>query len=204
MAQLAAVLDDIPPRAAKTGALGSSETVRAIAEASVDFSFPLVVDPVMVSTHGDALTAGDTRRALRDLLLPRAFLVTPNLQEAAELAGFAVDDLAGMERAARAIAALGPAAVIVKGGHLEGQAVDVLWWQNEIRYLEAPRYDTRHTHGTGCTFAAAITAELAKGSPLPDAVHKAKQYVSRAIASAPGLGKGFGPVNHHAATDFTD
>jgi hydroxymethylpyrimidine/phosphomethylpyrimidine kinase len=196
--QLEAVLEDIPPAAAKTGALGSAPVIEAVADCALRFVFPLVVDPVMISKHGAPLLAREAREILVRRLLPRAFLVTPNLHEAGALAGFPVSGLDGMERAARAIAALGPRAVLVKGGHLAGEAVDILYYQSVFRRFQAPRFDSRHTHGTGCTYSAAVTAELAKGRDLVSAVESAKRFITEAIRSSPGLGKGCGPVNHHA------
>ena len=200
-AQLDAVLDDILPAAAKTGALGTAEVIRVIAERAVHFGFPLVVDPVMISKHGVPLIAAEARKELLNALLPRAFLVTPNLHEAEVLAGMPVREIPDMEEAARLIATLGPQAVLVKGGHLVDKAVDVLYSKGEVRRFSAPRVKTRHTHGTGCTYSAAITAALAKGMSLPEAVEIAKRFVTAAIATNPGLGKGFGPVNHHAMID---
>jgi len=200
-AQLDAVLEDIPPAAAKTGALGTAEVIRVIAGRAVHFAFPLVVDPVMISKHGAPLMAADARSALLTSLLPTAFLVTPNLHEAEALAEMPVGNVRAMEAAARRIAALGPAAVLVKGGHLADKAVDVLFWRGEVQHFVAPKIETVHTHGTGCTYSAAITAELAKGRSLPEAVEIAKRFITAAIASSPGLGKGFGPVNHHARLD---
>jgi hydroxymethylpyrimidine/phosphomethylpyrimidine kinase len=199
--QLEAVLEDVPPSAAKTGALGDVEIVKLVADKARDFTFPLVVDPVMFSKHGKPLISEEAWKALAGLLLPRAFLVTPNLQEAGVLAGMEVRDPAAMREAAVRISALGPEAVLVKGGHLEGEAVDVLFWKGEFKLYRAPRLDTRHTHGTGCTYSACITAELAKGGGLIDAVDIAKRFVTRAIATHPGIGKGSGPVNHHATID---
>jgi hydroxymethylpyrimidine/phosphomethylpyrimidine kinase len=197
-AQLDAVLEDIPPAAAKTGALGTAEVIRAIADRAVHFAFPLVVDPVMISKHGAPLMAADARSALLTSLLPTAFLVTPNLHEAEVLAEMPVGNVRAMEEAARRISALGPPAVLVKGGHLADKAVDVLFWRDEVQHFVAPKIETVHTHGTGCTYSAAITAELAKGRSLPEAVEIAKRFITAAIATSPGLGKGFGPVNHHA------
>ncbi len=196
--QLEAVLEDIPPQAAKTGAVGSAEVIEAVAEAAARFWFPLVVDPVMISKHGALLIAREARETLVQRLLPHAFLVTPNLHEAGALAGFPVADPDAMERAARAIAALGPKAVLIKGGHLAGEALDILYYQSALHRFSAPRLDSRHTHGTGCTYSAAIAASLARGGDLLAAVAAAKRYISGAIASAPGLGRGCGPVNHHA------
>ncbi|HTY64914.1 MAG TPA: bifunctional hydroxymethylpyrimidine kinase/phosphomethylpyrimidine kinase [Acidobacteriota bacterium] len=199
-AQLDAVLDDIPPAAAKTGALGSLEIVRLVAEKARHFRFPLVVDPVMISKHGQPLMTEEARSAFADLLLPKALLITPNLPEAAALAGMAVCDIDSMKESARRIAALGAQAVLVKGGHLEGDAVDILYWRGATLEYRSPRIRTAHTHGTGCTYSACITAELAKGRDLSDAVAVAKRYITSAIETNPGLGKGFGPVNHHART----
>jgi hydroxymethylpyrimidine/phosphomethylpyrimidine kinase len=199
IAQIEAVLSDIPPHAAKTGALGSPEVVEAVASLAVKFRFPLVVDPVMISKHGARLLDAESVRALIERLIPRAFLLTPNLDEAAELAGFAVRDRDSMHRAAQALAKLGAKNVLVKGGHLEGDALDLLYLAGgEVHEFSAPRIATRHTHGSGCTYSAAITAELAKGTPLAEAVGRAKEFVTRAIQTNPGLGGGQGPLNHHA------
>jgi len=195
IAQLDAVLDDIPPQAAKTGALGSAAIIAAVAERAKDFRFPLVVDPVMISKHGAPLIDDDAQDVLRTRLLPHAFLVTPNAHEAGALAGMEVRDTAAMERAAAAIARLGPRNVLVKGGGLNGPAIDLLWTDGQITVLEGRRIPGRNTHGTGCVFSASITALLARGVDLADGVRQAKAYVAEAIRTAPGLGRGFGPVN---------
>jgi hydroxymethylpyrimidine/phosphomethylpyrimidine kinase len=197
-AQLDAVLEDIPPTAAKTGALGSAEIVRLIAQKAEAFSFPLVVDPVMISKHGQPLMTDQARTAMAEFLLPRAFLITPNLYEASKLAGMPVSDYAAMKEAAVRIAELGAQAVLIKGGHLEEDAVDILYWKGIFTDFRSARIRTNHTHGTGCTYSACITAELSKGRDLVDAVDIAKRYITRAIETNPGLGKGSGPVNHHA------
>lgn len=197
--QIRAVIEDIHPMAAKTGALGDRAIVEAVAGIAVEFDFPLVVDPVMISKHGVPLMAEDAREAVREKLLPRAYLLTPNLAEAEALTGFAIRDVSGMRRAAEALARSGARAVLVKGGHLEGAAVDVLYHDGVWHEFPAPRIDTPHTHGTGCTFSAAITAELAMGTPLVEAVSRAKAYITEAIRTAPRLGSGSGPVNHHAS-----
>jgi hydroxymethylpyrimidine/phosphomethylpyrimidine kinase len=197
-AQLDAVLEDIPPAAAKTGALGSIEIVRLIAQKAEAFSFPLVVDPVMISKHGQPLMAVEARAAMAEFLLPRAFLVTPNLHEAGELAGMPVVDYPSMKEAAVKIAALGAQAVLIKGGHLEEDAIDVLYWEGKFTDYRSARIRTMHTHGTGCTYSACIAAELSKDRDLITAVDIAKKYITRAIETNPGLGKGSGPVNHHA------
>ena len=198
-AQIQALIEDIPPQAAKAGALGSREVVEAVAREAEQFSFPLVVDPVMISKHGARLMDPDAVHALVERLIPRAFLLTPNLNEAAALAGFAVDNRDAMMRAGEKLASLGAINVLVKGGHLRGAALDVLRLANgEIMEFTAPRIETGHTHGSGCTYSAAITAELAKGTPLTDAVERAKAFITEAIRTAPGLGGGEGPLNHHS------
>ncbi|MBX9599971.1 MAG: bifunctional hydroxymethylpyrimidine kinase/phosphomethylpyrimidine kinase [Bryobacteraceae bacterium] len=194
--QARAVLEDLPPQAAKTGALGTAEMIRAVA--ALDLGCPLVVDPVMISKHGAPLLAADGRETLIRKLLPKAFLVTPNLHEAAAIAGFAVEDLDSMKRAAEAIAAAGAGAVLVKGGHLDGDALDLLLAGGRFHEFRAPRVPTVHTHGTGCTYSAAITALLARGEGLLDAVAVAKRFITEAIRTNPGIGGGSGPVNHFA------
>ena len=196
--QLEAVLEDIPPGAAKTGALGSAEMVEAVARAAARFAFPLVVDPVMVSKHGLPLAPESAARALRDALLPHAALVTPNVPEAEALTGLAIRDMDDMRRAAVRIHELGARAVLIKGGHMPGDATDLLFDGAEWREFPAPRLDTRHTHGSGCTYSAAIAAGLACGLALGDAVARAKVYIHEAIRTSPGLGSGCGPLNHHA------
>ena len=196
--QLAAVLEDIPPGAAKTGALGSAEVVEAVARAAAGFRFPLVVDPVMIGKHGGPLLSGDAMRVLRERLIPLATLVTPNLPEAEALAGIAIRSLDDMRRAAARLHEMGARAVLIKGGHLEGDATDLLSDSAGFREFRAPRLETRHTHGTGCTYSAAITALLARGLGLGDAVAGAKRFIHEAIRTSPQLGRGCGPINHHA------
>ncbi len=192
LAQIRAVLTDIPPRAAKTGALGNATVMEAVAEAAKRFEFPLVVDPVMISKHGARL--GEISS-----LVARAFLLTPNLHEASELVGFPVDNRDSMRRAAEMLIAMGARNVLVKGGHLAGDALDLLYLEGgEVHEFSAVRVETPHTHGTGCTYSAAITAELAKGTGLVEAVSLAKKFVTEAIRSNPGLGHGSGPLNHFA------
>jgi hydroxymethylpyrimidine/phosphomethylpyrimidine kinase len=198
--QIAAVAEDFEVRAAKTGALGSAEIIEAVAAAIEARAFAnLVVDPVMISKHGDPLLAPEASDALKTRLLPRASLVTPNLYEAAALLGRAVGSETEMRDAARAVCDLGAAAALVKGGHLPGgNAVDVLYDGSTFVRLATPRIETRHTHGTGCTYSAAITALLARGETLLGAVREAKDFISRAIAGAPRIGHGHGPVDHSA------
>ena len=197
-AQIRAVLADIPPRAAKTGALGSRAAVEAVASLASDFQFPLVVDPVMISKHGAPLLDDTAQAAIAGALLPVAALVTPNLFEAEALTGLAVRDVDGMRRAAERLCRMGAKAALVKGGHLSGAAIDVLLTPDGLLEVKAERIDTRHTHGTGCTYSAAIAAGLAHGRDLRAAVRDAKEFVTRAISSAPGLGAGAGPLNHFA------
>ena len=196
--QLEAVLEDIPPAAAKTGALGSAEVVREVACAAARFQFPLVVDPVMISKHGLPLAARTAVDAIREELVPRAALVTPNLPEAEALAGMTVQTLDDMRRAARLIHEMGARAVLIKGGHRGPDATDILFDGAEWREFPAERIETPHTHGTGCTYSAAITAGLACGLSLGEAVARAKRFIHEAIRTSPGLGRGSGPVNHHA------
>jgi hydroxymethylpyrimidine/phosphomethylpyrimidine kinase len=197
--QLQAVLEDIRPGAAKTGALGNEEIVNAVAEAAAGFDFPLVVDPVMISKHGAPLVSEAARSAIANRLVPRAFLLTPNLEEAAALTGLRIDGLAGMRRAAEALAAMGAHAALVKGGHLADCATDVLFDGRQWHEFPARRIATNNTHGTGCTYSATITAELARGTELVEAVARAKRFIDEAIRTNPGLGRGSGPVNHFAA-----
>lgn len=196
-AQIRAVVEDIPPNAMKTGALGNEGIIRAVAGALEGVDCPLVVDPVMISKHGAALLPGDARKALLTGLLPLATLITPNLPEAAELTGLTVDSPAGMREAARTLAGETGAAVLVKGGHLLGEAIDLLYAGGEFHEFVSERLRTANTHGTGCTYSAAITACLAVGLSLVEAVARAKSYITEAIRSNPGLGHGAGPVNHH-------
>jgi len=201
--QLEAVVSDIPPGAAKTGALGSAGIIRVVAEWARESAVPLVVDPVMISKHGAELLADDARRALAEELLPHCALVTPNAPEAARLTGLVVEDRAGMQAAARRLLEMGAAAALVKGGHVAGdEAADLLLSPSGAVWLTAPRVDTRHTHGTGCTTAAAVAAGLAQGLALEAAVRRAKAFVTEAIRQAPGLGRGSGPL--HFFADFPD
>jgi len=197
--QIHAVCTDICPHAAKIGALGNRAVVEAVAAAAKSFTFPLVVDPVMISKHGAALIEEDAQSALQTCLVPSAFLLTPNLEEATVLAGFPVNDVASMRNAAEKLVSLGAKNVLIKGGHLEGDAVDVLFEADRgFHEYSSPRIASKHTHGTGCTYSAAITAELAKGIELRQAIALAKTFITEAIRTAPGLGSGTGPLNHRA------
>ncbi|MFF9488654.1 bifunctional hydroxymethylpyrimidine kinase/phosphomethylpyrimidine kinase [Streptomyces sp. NPDC014676] len=195
-AQYRSVVDDIGVRAVKTGMLSSAELVEAVADLVAGTDAPAVVDPVGVSKHGDPLLAASALDSVRTRLLPVATVATPNLDEVAQLTGVRVESEGDLRRAARAVLEFGPRWVVIKGGHLSGDAVDLLTDGSEEHWLRAPRHDNRHTHGTGCTLASAIASELAKGHPIPEAVRTAKSYVTGAIASGFALGAGIGPVNH--------
>ena len=208
-AQIEAVVSDIGADAVKTGMLATAAIVDAVAAAIESLSLPnLVVDPVMVAKGGDRLLQEEAVAAIQAELLPRAIVVTPNRAEAELLAGMVIRTVADAREAAKRLRDLGCAAVIVKGGHLdEHEAVDVLYDGNEFVELRAARVATRHTHGTGCTFASAIAANLALGYDLREAARRAKEYVTEAIRTAPGIGSGHGPLNHFhtraAGPEFT-
>lgn len=196
-AQIDAVLDDIGAHALKTGMLGTAAIVASVVEAIRHRAIPLVVDPVMVAKSRDRLLADDAVETLRRELLPLATVVTPNAPEAEALIGRPVRTLAQARDAARRLVDLGAKAVIVKGGHLETpDVVDVLYDGTTFTEASGPRHETRHTHGTGCTFASAIAANLALGRNLTGAFTEARAYVDGAIRHAPGLGHGAGPVHH--------
>ena len=195
-AQIRSVATDIGVDAGKTGMLASAELVLAVATAWAEVGRPLVVDPVFVSKHGDTLLADDAVAALRDALLPLATVVTPNLPEASALTGVEIEDRDGMAEAASRLSATGVHTVMIKGGPLGGDtSPDLVWTNGTATWLEAPRIAGRHTHGTGCTLSAAITAELARGMDPADACVAAKRFVERAIAAGVELGRGVGPVN---------
>jgi hydroxymethylpyrimidine/phosphomethylpyrimidine kinase len=199
-AQMDAVLSDIGTDAAKTGMLFDVPIIEAVADRIRRYGVKnLVVDPVMVAKGGQPLLLPQAQAAVRELLLPLAAVVTPNLPEAEALTGMAIRSREEMRAAARRLAELGAQAVVVKGGHLEdGPAADLFYAEGQEEWLEAERVPTRHTHGTGCTFSAAIAAGLAQGLSLRDAVVQAKAYITVAIRCAPGLGAGHGPTNHLA------
>ena len=196
--QIRSVLSDIGADAGKTGMLATKEIVAAVAREVEAFRLRnLVVDPVMVSATGHRLLDEDAVEAVRTLLIPLATVATPNLDEAAILWGEKIEDLDGMKEAARAIKALGPQYVLVKGGHLAGQRVfDVLYDGKGFEVRDAPKIPTENTHGSGCTLSAAIAAGLAKGCAVTEAVLVAQRYIHAAIASGLKIGKGKGPVNH--------
>jgi len=213
-AQIDAVAQDLRPGGVKSGMLATRELVEAVARAIREHDLPnYVMDPVMVATSGDRLLDRDAESALSSALLPLASLVTPNLVEARILTGLPMEDLEGMRDGARALVEMGAGAALIKGGHLErgdpddndedtleSEIVDLLWDGTEEHTWRRRRIETDQTHGTGCTLSAAAAAGLARGLPLARAVGLAVDFVAGAIASAPGLGAGHGPVNHFADT----
>ena len=200
-AQMDAVATDLPPRAVKTGMLATADLVRAVAQGIQRHQFPFyVLDPVMVATSGDRLLTVEAESMVAAELVPLAQLVTPNLDEAAILVKSKVRSPEDMERAGKALRSMGAGAALIKGGHAEGKnVVDVLVTAAGTRRFSHPRIATTSTHGTGCTLSAAVTAGLAVGRPLEQAVEDALDFVHRAIAAAPGLGSGHGPLNHFVA-----
>lgn len=203
IAQIETVASDLPPAAVKTGMLATAAIVEAVAATIDELELPnLVVDPVMIAKGGSRLLREDAVAALIAELLPRAEVVTPNVPEAEVLVGFPIRSLDDMREAARRIRTLGPRVVVLKGGHLPpsgsdpDSCVDVVNSSQDEFDLRGPRLATSHTHGTGCTFAAAITAALALGQPIEQAVRSARAYVEGAIRNAPQLGRGHGPLNH--------
>jgi hydroxymethylpyrimidine/phosphomethylpyrimidine kinase len=195
VAQIEAVAEDFTVAATKIGMLANADIIRAVGQALDRFTLgPVVLDPVMVAKGGDSLLAEDAVHALRTILMPRATIVTPNIPEAESLTGMRIATVADMRAAALALLGTGVRAVVVKGGHLDGEAVDVYADRDGVTELSAHRIHSTHTHGTGCTFASAVAARLALGAPLMEAVRGAKAYVLTAIERAPHLGHGHGPL----------
>ena len=195
--QIQVVADDIGVDVIKTGMLHNQDVILAVAKAVKAIDCPLVLDPVMVATSGDKLLKDDAIDALKTELLPLADVVTPNVPEAELLSGITIKTRDDMIEAAKAMEALGAKAVLLKGGHLEGETLyDLLWYDNQPYWYESPRIDTVHTHGTGCTLASAVATLLGQGNALLDAVEAARAYVLKAIQTAPELGHGHGPLNH--------
>jgi hydroxymethylpyrimidine/phosphomethylpyrimidine kinase len=195
-AQLTSVLSDIAVHAVKTGMLASAAIVQTVSAMLAGLPAPVVVDPVAVSKHGDSLLSAGTLEAVRAQLLPLATVLTPNLLEAELLTGSPISDEAGMRKAAVALSSLGPRWILVKGGHLPGNPVDLLFDGSEMIRFPGQRIASRHTHGTGCTLASAIASFLAQGMGVPAAVAAARDYVTGAIGAGFPLGAGIGPVDH--------
>ena len=201
-AQIDAIVSDLRPQALKTGMLANAALVGEVADAIEAHALGrYVMDPVMVSTSGARLLDPDAETCLVTRLMPLATLVTPNLHEAAILVGEPLETVAHMSSAAKRLVELGAGAALIKGGHLAGDAVDLLWDGEQERVWRRIRIDTAHTHGTGCTLSAAVTAGLALGESVHDAVDRAIRFVVRAIESAPGLGGGHGPLNHSVSPE---
>ena len=199
-AQIEAVFSDIGVDAVKTGMLSNAEVVKLVASKMSEYKPPIVVvDPVMVAKSGDPLLTADARQTLADFLLPEATLVTPNLPEASALVGWQVAKEKEMRRAAEEIHALGPKYVLVKGGHLQGEAVDLLFDGQAFHEFRSPRVETRNVHGTGCTYASAIATYLAQELDVVEAVKAAKRFITAAIYHGLSLGQGHGPTNPYAA-----
>lgn len=198
--QIDSVVSDIGVDAAKTGMLANAEIIAVVAAKVKEHDLPnLVVDPVMVAKSGDPLLREDARDALIGQLLPLAVVVTPNLHEARALTDMAIENVEDMKKAAGAIYELGAKHVVVKGGHLPGESVDVLFDGQEFILFRSPRIETRNTHGTGCTFASAIAAGLAKGRNVVEAVGEAKEFITMALRHSLDIGHGHGPTHHFAA-----
>ena len=198
--QIQMVLTDIGADVVKTGMLHSAETIEVVVETLLRFSrgVPLIVDPVMIAKGGEPLLEPDAVDALVRRLLPLASVVTPNAPEASVLTGLPVRTVTDLPAAADRLLALGPGAVLLKGGHLESDRVVELLRtaDGDEHWFESPRHETRHTHGTGCTLASAVAVGVAQGITLQSAVQRARDYVDRAIRTAPGFGRGHGPLNH--------
>ncbi|MEJ8547699.1 bifunctional hydroxymethylpyrimidine kinase/phosphomethylpyrimidine kinase [Brevibacillus borstelensis] len=201
--QMHEVLRDIGTDAAKTGMLFDAEIIEAVSREISRFAVKkLVLDPVMIAKGGAKLLQDEAIAALKRHLLPLAEVVTPNLPEAEFLSGMRIETPEQMRDAAKAIHQMGPRHVMMKGGHLHGDAiVDIFYDGRDFFEMKHERVPTRHTHGTGCTFSAALTAELAKGTPLVEAVDKANRFIVEAIRTAPQIGGGHGPTNHWAAVE---
>ena len=201
--QLRTVSTDFRIAAIKSGALGGAEIIRVLAAfLRENPDIPYVLDPVMISKHGHRLIDEQALRALREELLPLALVVTPNLHEAAALANISeISSLDGMYQAGRLILELGCRNVLIKGGHSQNNPADLLLGESGELLISEDRIDSIHTHGTGCTFSAAITASLVQGHPLPQAFRQAKQYITGAIRNAGIFGRGINPVNHFWQAD---
>lgn len=195
--QIEAVLTDVKPQAVKTGMLSNADIIQTVSDGLRKYSVKkLVVDPVMVAKSGDRLLQDNAISALIERLLPQAMVLTPNIPEAEVLTGKKITTISDMEIAADTLRAMGPKYIIVKGGHLKGEAIDVFYDGRKIYHLRHQRIRSKNTHGTGCTFSAAITAHLAKGFTVLESVRLAKRYISLAITHAFSVGSGHGPVHH--------
>ncbi|ATH59616.1 MULTISPECIES: bifunctional hydroxymethylpyrimidine kinase/phosphomethylpyrimidine kinase [Staphylococcus] len=200
--QLESIFNDELPQALKTGMIASKEMMELIQQYLKKYSdIPYVIDPVMLAKSGDSLMDDDAKSNLQNILLPHATVATPNLPETEEITGISIKDESSIYQAGNIfINEIGSKGVVIKGGHSEdkNKATDYLFTKDNVYTFEEPRYETKHTHGTGCTFSAVITAELAKGKSMYEAVRKAKKFISLSIKYTPEIGQGRGPVNHFA------
>ncbi|MBM7855440.1 hydroxymethylpyrimidine/phosphomethylpyrimidine kinase [Desulfohalotomaculum tongense] len=195
--QMKSVLEDIKIDAIKIGMLSSTEIIKSVARVLKEYPhIPVVLDPVMVAKSGDHLLQPSARQALIDFLFPLAKVITPNLHEAGVIANFTVKSMDDMKKAAQVIKSMGASNILVKGGHLPGDAVDLLYDGKKFSSFTARRLSNKNTHGTGCTYSSAIAANLAKGLDLENAVAEAKKYITGAIENAFPVGRGVGPTNH--------
>lgn len=195
--ELKSVFDDERPHALKTGMIAEADMMKLVGEYIKKYQLPYVMDPVMIATSGDRLMTEASMTTLINELIPLAHVITPNLHEAEAITDMKIHDEQDIERALKIMKNdMGAKNVIIKGGHLEGDATDYLYDGNDIITLSAKRIDTNQTHGTGCTFSAVITAELAKNKTVLEAFNTAKAYITNAILNSPNIGRGNGPVNH--------
>lgn len=195
--QIEVIFEDISVDAVKVGMVSRTETIKIIAETLAKYAVKnLVIDPVMVSKSGYHLLQPEAKEALIKYLLPMATVVTPNLPEAEVITGMRINTVDDMKTAAELIHKMGPEYVLIKGGHLEGEAVDILYDGTDFTYFNSPRIDTKNTHGTGCTLSSAIAANLGKGLSITEAIDRAKSYITVAILNSFAIGKGVGPVHH--------
>lgn len=201
--QIEVVFDDIPPKAVKIGMVSSPEIIRVIVDALDNYNPKnLVVDPVMISKSGYSLLKPEAKENLIKYLIPKAYILTPNTLEAEEIAGIKINNLDDMKLVGEKILALGPDYVLMKGGHLDGDAVDVLIGKDTFEIYKSERLDMKNTHGTGCTLSSAITAYLALGLDVKEAILEAKKYITNAIKYSFDIGKGVGPVHHFYKFDL--
>lgn len=195
--QIDAVFEDIPPDAVKIGMLSSPECMQAVSVKLKEYKpANIVIDPVMYAKNGAPLMQENAENALIKIILPLADVLTPNIPEAKVITGMAIENQEDMKDAAKAIYDMGCRNVIIKGGHAEGDATDILFDGKEYHFFQSERIDTKNTHGTGCTYSSAIAAQLALGADMKSAVEKAKNYVTMAIRHSLPIGKGYGPTNH--------
>lgn len=195
--QIESIIEDIPPKATKIGMVSEEEIIKELAYLLKKYKLPnIVLDPVMISKSGFSLLNPNAKNALKKYLIPLADIVTPNIPEAEELSEIKIDNIEDMKRAGKIILDLGSNYVLIKGGHLNGEAIDLLLNKDKIEIFKSERLNRKNTHGTGCTLSSAITANLALGKSMPEAVKESKNYITEAIKYSYQIGHGIGPVNH--------